>query len=116
IAWAQAYPSRPVRVIVMAPPGGGYDITARLMGQWLSERLGQPFVIENRPGAGGNIGTETGVRPGCSPFNLQLQLRRMQAPGRKGPEGTVDQTRLQRAAGNAMVTSCARSSGPAETD
>src|SRR5206468_7131456 len=60
-AWAQAYPSRPVRLIVPFAPGGGSDITARLIGQWLSERLGQPFIIENRPGAGTNIGTEAVV-------------------------------------------------------
>ena len=60
-AWAQAYPSRPVRLIVPLAPGGATDIVARLMGQWLSERLGQPFVIDNRPGAGGNLGTETVV-------------------------------------------------------
>jgi tripartite-type tricarboxylate transporter receptor subunit TctC len=60
-AWAQAYPTRPVRVIVPFGPGGGIDITARLLGQWLSERLGQSFVIENRPGGGGNIGTEAVV-------------------------------------------------------
>ena len=62
IARAQAYPTRPVRIIVAFPAGGATDIIARLMGQWLSERLGQPFVIENRPGAGGNIGTEAVVR------------------------------------------------------
>jgi tripartite-type tricarboxylate transporter receptor subunit TctC len=57
-AWAQNYPTRPVRIIIGFPPGGGLDITARLIGQWLSERLGQPFVIENRPGAATNIATE----------------------------------------------------------
>src|SRR6476620_11086897 len=61
-AWAQAYPTRPVRIIVAGPAGGGGDTIARIMGQSLWERLGQPFVIENRPGAGGNIGTESVVR------------------------------------------------------
>jgi tripartite-type tricarboxylate transporter receptor subunit TctC len=61
-AWAQASPSRPVRLIVGFAPGSGIDILARLMGQWLTERLGQPFVIENRPGAGTNIATEAVVR------------------------------------------------------
>ena len=55
-AWAPAYPSRPVRIIVPFAPAGAYDITARLIGQWLSERLGQQFVIDNRPGGGTNIG------------------------------------------------------------
>ena len=54
IALAQTYPTRPVRIIVPYPPGGGTDIIARLMGQWLSERLGQQFFVENRIGAGGN--------------------------------------------------------------
>ena len=62
IAWAQAYPSRPVRLIVGFVPGNPPDIVARLTGQWLSERLGQPFVVENRPGASGFIGTEAVVR------------------------------------------------------
>ena len=62
IARAQAYPTRPVRLIVPFGPAGATDITARLIGQWLSERLGQQFVIENRPGAGGNIATEAVVR------------------------------------------------------
>src|SRR5262245_27179501 len=70
IAWAQAYPSRPVRIIVPAAPAGPTDILARLMGQWLSERLGQQFIIENRTGAGGNVGTEAVVR--ASPDGYML--------------------------------------------
>ena len=71
-AWAQAYPARPVRLIVPAPAGGGYDIVARLMSQFLSESLGQPFVVENRPGAGTNIGTETVVRAPADGYTLLL--------------------------------------------
>jgi tripartite-type tricarboxylate transporter receptor subunit TctC len=70
IAWAQAYPSRPVRWIVPFAPGGGSDMIARLMGQWLSERLGQPFVIENRPGAASNIATEAVVRAPADGYTL----------------------------------------------
>ena len=62
VAKAQTYPTRPVRVIVATAAGGGNDIIARLIGQWLSEHLGQQFVVENRPGAGSNIGTEAVVR------------------------------------------------------
>jgi tripartite-type tricarboxylate transporter receptor subunit TctC len=61
-AWSQAYPTRPVRIIAPTASGGAPDILARLMGPWLSERLGQQFVVENRPGSGTNIGTEVVVR------------------------------------------------------
>lgn len=70
IAEAQAYPSRPVRIIVGWPAGGTTDIAARLIGQWLSERLGQPFVIENRPGAASNIATEAVVRAPADGYTL----------------------------------------------
>jgi tripartite-type tricarboxylate transporter receptor subunit TctC len=71
-AWAQAYPSRPVRVVVPFAAGGPGDILARLIGQWLSERFGQPFVIENRPGGGSNIGTEAVVRAPGDGYSLLL--------------------------------------------
>jgi tripartite-type tricarboxylate transporter receptor subunit TctC len=70
IARAQAYPTRPVRIVVGLAAGGAQDIIARLMGQWLSERLGQPFVIENRPGAGTNIATEAVVRAAPDGYTL----------------------------------------------
>jgi tripartite-type tricarboxylate transporter receptor subunit TctC len=62
VASAQAYPSKPVRILVGFPPGGTTDIAARLIGQWLTERLGQPFIVENRPGASTNLATEAVVR------------------------------------------------------
>src|SRR5262245_31528625 len=76
IARAQAYPTRPVRLIVGFPPAGATDIVARLMGQWLMERLGQPFIIENRPGAGSNIAAEAVVRAPPDGYTLLLVLDR----------------------------------------
>jgi tripartite-type tricarboxylate transporter receptor subunit TctC len=72
IAWAQAYPTRPVRIIVGFPPGGGADLAARPIGQWLSERLGQPFIVENRPGAASNIAVEAVVRALPDGYTLLL--------------------------------------------
>jgi tripartite-type tricarboxylate transporter receptor subunit TctC len=74
IAWAQAYPTRPVRLIVGFPAGGTGDIVARLIGQWLSERLAQPFIVENRPGAAGNIAAEAAVRAPADGHTLLLMV------------------------------------------
>src|SRR5664279_4133972 len=71
-ARAETYPTRPIRLIIGYTPGGSADLTARLMGQWLSERLGQPFVIENRPGGGTNIPTEAVVRAAPDGYTLLL--------------------------------------------
>ena len=76
IARAQAYPTRPVRIVVGFAAGGGYDIAARLMSQFLSERLGQPFVIENRPGASTNIALQAAVN--------------LQPDGHRGGGGDID--------------------------
>src|SRR5262245_34865235 len=72
VAWAQAYPSRPARLIIGYSPGGSADVTARLMGQWLSEQLGQPFVVESRPGAGTNIATEVVARAPVDGYTLLM--------------------------------------------
>jgi tripartite-type tricarboxylate transporter receptor subunit TctC len=74
IARAQTYPTRPVRIIVAAAAAGATDITARLIGQWLSERLGQPFLVENRPGANSDIGTEAVVRAPVDGYTLLLAI------------------------------------------
>jgi tripartite-type tricarboxylate transporter receptor subunit TctC len=72
VAWAQAYPTRPVRIIVPTGPAGAPDILARLIAPWLSERLGQQFVVENRPGSGSNIGTEAVVKAPPDGYTLLL--------------------------------------------
>jgi tripartite-type tricarboxylate transporter receptor subunit TctC len=72
IAWAQAYPAHPVRIVIGYTPGGSADITARLIGQWLTERLGQSFVVESRPGGGTNIATEAVVRAAPDGYTLLL--------------------------------------------
>src|SRR2546428_10887559 len=72
IASAQAYPARPVRLVIGYTPGGSADLTARLMGQWLSEKLGQSFIIENRPGGGTNIATEAVLRATPDGYTLLL--------------------------------------------
>ena len=74
LAQAQSYPARPVRVTVQTPAGGSPDIIARVISQWLSERLGQQFVVDNRPGASGNIGTEAVVRAPADGYSLLLAM------------------------------------------
>ena len=74
IAGAQGYPNKPVRIIVPVPAGGPIDLAARLIGQWLADRLGQPFVVENRPSAGGHVGIEAVARAPADGYTLLLAL------------------------------------------
>jgi tripartite-type tricarboxylate transporter receptor subunit TctC len=84
-AWAQAYPTRPVRLIVGFPPGGTTDLVARLIGQWLSDRLGQQFIIENRPGANTNLAYEAVARAPADGYTL----------GTVGPSNAINATLYQ---------------------
>src|SRR4029077_15162615 len=72
VAWAQSYPVRPGRIIVGFAAGGTTDVLARMIGQWLTERLGQPFLVENRPGAGTNIATEAVVKSAPDGYTLLM--------------------------------------------
>src|SRR5215510_3277737 len=72
VVWAQAYPSRPVRVIVGYAPGGAGDISMRLLGLWVAEQFGQQFIVENRTGAGTNIATESVVRAAADGYTLLM--------------------------------------------
>src|SRR5262249_2278246 len=106
-ASAQSYPTRTVRVIVAVAAGGSPDIVARLMGQWLSKRLGLPFVIENRPGAGGNIGTEVVVKAspdGIRSYSLLCRTRSMRHSTRKDSRliSLVTSRRSEVSAGDSM--------------
>src|SRR5215468_3545506 len=74
LSWAQAYPTRPVRMIVPFPPGNAPDVVGRLIGQWLSERLGQQVVVDNRPGAGANIGTEAALKAPPDGYTLLMAV------------------------------------------
>ena len=103
IAWAQAYPSRPVRLIVGFPGGTTGDILIRLMGQWISDRLGQPFIIENRPGAAGNVATEQVVRAAPDGYTLLLAV----------PANAINASLYDNLHFNSSTTSCLSQALPA---
>src|SRR5262249_4248431 len=103
-AWAQTYPSRPVRIIVGFAAATGADILARLIGQWLSERLGQQFVIENRPGAGTNIATEAVVRSAPDGYTLLA----VSPATRSMPHFTRSSTSISSATSRPWRASCGR--------
>jgi tripartite-type tricarboxylate transporter receptor subunit TctC len=103
IARAQSYPSRPVRVIVPFAPAGDTDFLARLIGQWPSERLGQPFIIENRPGAGTNIGTEAVVHASADGYTLLL------ASPPSAPESASARSQIEKSTGAKFHVGAVRS-------
>src|SRR5262250_802040 len=117
-AWAQAYPSRPVRIIVGFPAGGGADIVARLIGQWLSERLGQQFIIENRTGAGTNIATEAVIRAAPDGYTLLMAsaANAIKATSGSGSPPHVGGELFQMMTGLKMVQVAYRGDAPAIAD
>ena len=112
IAWAQAYPSRPVRIVVGYAPGGAGDISMRLMGQWLSERLGQQFIIENRTGAGTNIATEAVVRATADGYTLLMSSAANAMWGHRCWSLWCGGTTMRRKRSKRPWNNCARSFGP----
>ena len=119
IARAQTYPTRPVRMIVGFPAGGSTDIVARLIGQWLSERLGQPFIIENRPGAGSNIATEAVVQAAARRLHAAHGLRRRTRSTRRSTTSSISissaTSRRSRASSASPLVMVVNPSFPAKT-
>ena len=103
VTWAETYPSQPVRVIVGFAAGGPNDILARLIGQWLAKRLGHPFVIENRLGAGSNIATEAVVHAPPDGYTLLLVVRQM--PSMR--HSTINSISISSATSRPSQASCA---------
>ena len=93
ITWAQAYPTRPVRIVVGFAPGGPNDINAQLIGQWLSDRLGQQFIVDNRPGASGNIAMESVVKSSPDGYTLTMIALSSAANATLFPNHAADQVR-----------------------